>query len=725
MPKCDAVGLRASLLLGTGLSLLGAGPALAADAQRASASEQITIQGTAIQDYKVDTSGITKLPAPLLDTPQTIDIVAEQVMHDRAAVTLNDALRNVPSITIGAGEFRTIGTSPTIRGFAARTDMFLDGLRDFGNYYRDPFALENVEVLEGPASILFGRGSTGGVIEQNSKLPKLGSLISGNLTFGTDETKRVVADINEPLGGLGEGAAFRLAAMGHDAGVTGRNVAHMSRYGFAPSLALGLGTPTRLIASYFHQSSDDIPDYGIPYVGATPAAVPRSNFYGFKSDFMRTGVDVATLKIEHDFSDAFTISNQMRYAVYTRNFRFTEPLIAASVPATTPLANITVTRNVNTGDGKDTMAWDQLVATFRFETGAIRHTLVAGIEGGRETSQPNFYNSLGVPTTPLLEPDEDEPFNATVTYPRFKTHLTANSMAPFALDTLTLGPFELTGGLRWDSFHASYNDINYSTSGSGAVAKTDHLARRDEKFSTRGALTYKPAANGSIYFSYGTSFNPSAEELSFITSSRSFNLSNAALAPEENENFELGTKWSVLNDRLTLTASVFRAEKDNARVPDPTNALLNVLGGDFRVDGAEVRAVGQITPAWQITAGYAYLDGKIVGTVAGGPPLGSPLMNTPKHSITFWTTYKVTAQIELGGGGRYVSAQYTQNVPPVKTVPRFWDFDAMAKYAVTQQISVQVNILNLFDKYFYDQLHFFHVVPGEGRTALFGLSYNY
>jgi catecholate siderophore receptor len=490
-------------------------------------------------------------------------------------------------------------------------------------------------------------------------------------------------------------------------------------------LALGLGTPTRLTLSYFHQTSDDVPDYGLPYFGQTPATVSRQNFYGFTSDFMKTGTDIETLKAEHDVMDGITIRNQLRYAYYTRNFRFTEPLISSSIPTTTPLSSVNVTRNVNSGHSTETMVWDQADETIHFGTGFVQHALVVGVEGGRETAKPEFDNSSGVPTTPLLTPNPNVPFTATSTFPRFKTDTAADSFAAYALDTLKLGTqWELSGGIRWDYFGLDYKDQNYSTTTPGLVTRTDDIPRIDRMFSYRGALVYKPETNGSVYFSYGTSFNPSGEELSFVTSSRSFNTSNVFLAPEKNQSFELGSKWDLFDNRLALTGSVFRLEKENARVPDPTNVLLNVLGGTQRVDGFELEAAGRVTENWSVTAGYSYLDSHVVKSAPGAAPVGAPLMNTPKDTLTFWTTYRLGGGFEIGGGGRYVSSQVTQNVPPVKTVPSYWTFDAMGKYELSEKLSLQLNVTNVFDKFYYDQLHFFHVVPGPGRTALLTLNFN-
>src|SRR6185437_18363 len=556
-----------------------------------------------------------------------------------------------------------------------------------------------------------------------SKLPRLEPFIAGTLTGGTDQTRRGTVDVNEPVPGLGDGAAFRLNVMAHQANVTDRDVVENSRNGFAPSLALGLGTPTRLTFAYFHQHNDDIPDYGLRYFGTMPAAVPRNNFYGFTSDYMRTTTDIVTFKVEHDFAAAFTLQNQIRYADYSRNFRFTEPLISASIPLTTPLENVKVTRNVNTGNSNDTMLWDQLFATVHWELGGIQNASLIGVEGGRERAAPLFQNSSGVPTTPLLDPNENQPFTATATYPRYQTHLVAGSVAPFLIDTAKLGArWEATLGVRWDYFHVNYNDVNYSTTTPGLIVGTDHIPHTDEMPSYRAAIMYHVAPNGNVYFAFGTSFNPSAEDLSLISSSRSFSLNNANLDPEKNRTYELGSKWALAEGRLDVTGSVFRLEKENARVPDPTDVLLNILAGSERVDGAEVDLAGHLTSRWQVIGGYTYLDSKMTSSTKGAAPVGSPLMNTPKHALTFWTVYQVLPRFEAGGGGRFVSSQLTQNVPPIKEVPGFWEFDAMASYAITTRMALQLNLKNLTNRYYYDQLHFFHVVPGEGRTALLSLN---
>ncbi|MGH7035975.1 MAG: TonB-dependent receptor [Stellaceae bacterium] len=328
------------------------------------------------QGYQTDQSALPKLTQPLLDTPQSIDTVPRQLMEDQGTSTLRSALRNVSGISLAAGESSAQGDNLTLRGFSARNDIYIDGMRDFGSYYRDPFYLEDIQVLKGPSSILFGRGSTGGVIEQDSKMPLLEPFARGSLSFGTDMTKRITADVNQPIGALGQGAAFRINLMAHDSNVAWRDTAENSRFGIAPSLALGLGTPTRINFSFLHQTEYDIPDYGLPWLyeagqGSAPsiaeaAPVDRSNYYGFShGNYLRTNVDIGTGKIEHDFNESVTLRDQLRDAHYLRQYRITEPQIydaaAAGARGTnlllapgTPLDSIAVSRNQLYGTSLET-----------------------------------------------------------------------------------------------------------------------------------------------------------------------------------------------------------------------------------------------------------------------------------------------------------------------------------------------------------------------------------
>ncbi|THD58132.1 TonB-dependent siderophore receptor [Phenylobacterium sp.] len=699
----------------------------AAAAQEAtSVVSSLTVKAQPPEGYKADEPMLSKLTEPLIDTPQMIATTTRQVMDDRAATSLTEVFRNSSGISLGAGESSWQGTNPSIRGFNARNDMYLDGMRDFGSYTRDPFDLEEVELLQGPSSILFGRGSTGGVINQVTKAPSLQGFIRAEAVGGTDAMARGVVDLDAPLPDLGTGAAARLVAMGHTQDVTDRDQVHYSREGVAPSVAFGLGTANRLTLSYFGQWEDDLPDYGLPYLRGRPAPVAQNNFYGFDSDYLRTAANVETAKFEHDFSPDITIRDQIRYADYARHWRDTEPQVSTTgLTAATPLSAITVNRALQGGTSRETFFQNQMDLLANFHTGSVEHHLAAGWEIGPESSTPTYDNGLGLPATSLLSPTR-VPFSG-IDFPRVRVKTTAFTVGAYLIDTLKFGDhWEVSGGARWDSFDSHYvaQFLGNTVPTLNQPTTRQDVHELDQKPSWRGSVIFKPVSYGSIYFDYSTSFNPSAESLSQIVAVRSFNTGNIGLAPEENETFELGTKWNLLTSRLQLQAAIFREEKTNAREPDPANTAFNILAGDQRVDGGEIELVGKVTDDWQVTASYTHLHGETIKTVTGGPPLGSPLFNAPDDSVALWTTYQLPMNIQVGGGLNYLSQRYASlTTTPFTSVPGYTTLDAMAKWQVTPHIRLQVNVNNLTDKFYYDQIHGFHVIPGEGRTALFTVAY--
>lgn len=667
----------------------------------------VSVEGAPSTGYQTGVPALSRLTEPLVDTPQSISVVPAQLIQDQGNVTVRDSLRNVPGISLAAGEAGAQGDNLTLRGFTARNDFYLDGMRDFGSYTRDPFDLEEIEVLKGPASVMFGRGSTGGVINQVTRQPRLSPITNGTMAFGTDGTRRFTLDAGRPITGL-DGAAFRINVMGNLNGVADRDNAEYRRFGIAPSVVFGLGTSTRLTIDYLHQQEYDTPDYGLPWLFGRPANVPRNTFYGFKDDdYLRTRVDIGTIRLEHDLTNSVTLRTQLRYGNYERNIRVTEPqIVLTGVTPATPLANINVTRNMIAVESTETFLQDQTDVTARFHTGLLDHALTAGLEVGRESSSPTRFNYTGVPGTSLLFPSAGG-FTASRSL-RTQAQTVANTVAVYAIDTIKLGErWELMGGLRWDNFSTTFNQ----------TITPLHFYREDGLLSYRAALVYKPAPNGSVYFSYGTSFNPSAESLSLTAST-------ADLAPEKNETYEIGTKWDVNGGRLTLSGALFQLEKTNARVPDPNNALFNVLGGDQRVRGFELGAVGHVTDAWEVFAGYAFLDSETVSSTVPAS-IGKPLANVPKHTLNVWSTYELPWYgLQVGAGANYLSSRVASTTPNAASgffnrVDGYVTFQAMIKLPVRPGLTLQVNGTNLTDVKFYDLLHPAHVVPGAGRTVLF------
>jgi catecholate siderophore receptor len=322
-----------------------------------------------------------------------------------------------------------------------------------------------------------------------------------------------------------------------------------------------------------------------------------------------------------------------------------------------------------------------------------------------------------VPNTSLLNPDETQPFSGTA-------KITSNvntlgvTFAGYVLDDMKLGRrWELTGGFRFDRFGAQYQQI---------VAPASEFSRVDELPSWRAGLVYKPTDHGSIYVSSGTSFNPSAETLSLSAA-------NANLPPEKNLTYEAGTKWEFLSSKLLLSSAVFRTEKSNAREPDPNNPTLNVLAGNQRVSGVQFQLTGRITDRWQLLTGYAHLDGKVVSSQFYPLAIGAQLANVPANTFTFWNSYKLPwHHIDLGAGGQFVDSRTASSTVPydpvtglVKQVPSYWVFNAMARYPISDRLDLQGNIYNIANRYYYDQLHPAHIVPGAGRSALIGINFRF
>ena len=688
----------------------------------------LEIQGMATTIDVTDTGVQVSLPKysqAMVDTPQTIDIVPQHILQDQGVTTLRDTLRNVAGISIAAGEGGAQGDNLTVRGFTARNDIFLDGMRDFGSYYRDPFDMQEVAVLQGPSSVTFGRGSTGGIVNQETKVPQTAALFAGTVDLGTDQTKRITADLDRPLPSLGSGTAFRLNLMGHDSKVAGRDIAESRRYGIAPSLSFGLGTPTRLTLSYLREGSDDTPDYGIPWLFNGPAPVERRNYYGFEhGNYLKTTVDMGTVKVEHDVNSHITFRNQARYAQYHRDVRITEPQIDQTTldpdPLTTPLGQIGVNRNQIAVDSTETFLQDQADVIMKFNTGSLRHTVVAGAEGGRETSSPyrQRFDLTTVPKTNLLHPDTSQAFAGIVPSTGITdTHVTAISAGAYVLDTINLLPkLDLTAGVRVDRFDATVDQ-------SLPVIPTSPFKRVDVMPSWRGALVFKPVAGGSIYFSYGTSFNPSAETLALTVATQD-------APPEESRTFELGTKWDLFARKLSLRAAGFVTDKTNAR--ETVNATTVVLSGSQRVSGVQIQANGYITSRWEVLASYAYLNSEVTKSVVFPLSVGAQLANVPRNTFSTWNTFDLPWHLSVGGGADFVDSRTASSTTPldpvtglVKQVPGYWVFNAMAKYPVSEHIDLRVNVYNLADKYYYDQIHPAHIVPGPARSALLGITFKF
>ena len=730
------------------------------------AGNAIALDATAItgeaQDstsYQVEKASSPKYTAPLVDTPRSVTVIPQQVLKDTGALNMQDALRTVPGITFGAGEGgNPQGDRPFIRGFDAQGDTYLDGVRDTGSQSREIFAVENIEVSKGPNSAIGGRGAAGGSINLVSKKAHLGNSFDGGFTWGSDQTQRYTLDGNYQFS---DTAAGRLNLMSHESNVAGRDKVDYDRWGIAPSLAFGLGTDTRVNLDYYHLESNDTPDSGIPYTIPAGGSAARtksnpdkpyaggdhSNFYGLDRDFRKGRTDTATFAIEHDLSDSLTIKNTLRHGTSMQDYILTQPDDSKG-----NVNNGSLWRRANTRVSNTETTTNQTDLFGNFYVAGFKNSFSTGVEYTREESQKSSYN-VNTDTTPrttnvaassnctpsmigassnynctsLSNPNPNDPWNGAISRNYAGTDTQANTYALYVFDTLELNEQWLVNmGLRYDHFDTDYKTYN-------AAGTTTSKGDDTSEFVTgQFGVVYKPAENGSIYASYATSATPPGNTLGEGqegnplggTPDRSGNLLSSDMEPETTKNYEIGTKWDLLNDRLSLTADIFRTEKENARVQVDTTSYENA--GKTRVQGVELSASGKITDKWQVFAGYAFMDSEQVdGGPMGKANDGNELPNTPKNSASLWTTYQVTPKLTIGGGAFYVDDVYG-SVANTTMVDSYVRYDAMAAYKLTKNVDLQLNVQNLTNETYYDKAFSTHFAnQAAGRTALLSTNFHF
>ncbi|MCX0338664.1 TonB-dependent receptor [Acinetobacter radioresistens] len=696
------------------------------------------------QSLKVDQSANSKFVAPLLDTPKSVSIISNQLIEDTKVTTLSDALRTVPGITLGAGEGgNPNGDRPFIRGYNSESSMYVDGVRNATSQNREMFAVEQVEVTKGSASAMGGAGTVGGSINLISKVAKKGDFLEGSVENGTDNYQRITLDGNKDFG---NGIAARVAIMGHHNEKAGQSDgAEYKRAGIAPSITFGLDTDTRTTLSYYYLKSDDTPDSGVPYnydiakkttVGK-PVNVKQGIYYGLLDrDFQKQENQIGTIKVEHDINDNFTLTNTAVFNKSKNDYLWTQPDDSKG-----NVVNDKVWRRINSRITDTEIFTDQLALTGKLNTGIIQHKLNMGAEYSDQKSDKGNYNTSypGYPgtttggfnsdcaindawCTSLTNPNSKDQWLGTAIANKATTTTKTKVTSVYLLDNIELNPKWLVDlGARWDKF-----DTEQVTHATGQKIENDK-----DFFTYQAGITFKPVKNGSIYTSFATSANPVGVDGG--DGSESIGQAYMDLKPEESRTFEIGTKWNILNDRLNLTAAIFRTEKQNTRIQLDASTYTN--GGESKVDGVELSATGKITDKWDITAGYSYLDSELTDpgpscTRAGvctypNPAKGKQLPNVPENSATLWTTYKVLPQLTLGAGAFYSDKVYG-DAANTKYVPGYVRYDAMARYNVNKNIDLQLNLNNLSDKRYFTKAYASHyATEAEGRNAVLSLNFKY
>ena len=671
---------------------------------------------------------IGKTRQELRDLPQSVTVVTERLMDERNLDTLKDALRNTAGVSFLAAE----GGEEDIRlrGFSlqATGDIFVDGLRDPAFYERDSFNWERLEVLRGSASMLFGRGSTGGAVNQVSKLPRLFQPSEVAVTVGSGGTLRGTLDLNAKTG---ENAALRVNAM---VNVGNQHGVKTDKTGIAPALRWGIGTRDEFLVGLYRLDNDNGIHYGLPWLAGRMLPVDTRSYYGALSDVSSGSATMATLGHVHRFADRSEWRSTLRLGRYERDqrasaVRFAPAAVQPGGVAVTPetFGPDTVLRRSG-GAGVHAKIQDLDALTFqsdvdkKFQVGGWRHALQAGVDFTKDAF--TGYVAANPASGPLLKPDVTVADNRgsgwvdeSLRQVNKNRDFDAEALGLYLQDLVQVAPaWKLLLGARWDRFAGRYR--TFSTAAANFGELTAERRRTDALWSQRAGVLWQPTPLSSFHFSYGTSFNTSGDAYQY-------DALGSNTPPEKSRNFELGAKLDSASGHATLRLALFHATKTNERNRDeesvsPTNY---VLSGQRHAAGLEIDVAGRITPAWEVYVSYAWIPdaevdkaSSVLGTTLTGERVGQRPGLTPEHSGTMWTTWRVTPRLRIGGG---LNAR-SSDTPQQSTIraPGFVTGDLMAEYDAGA-VLFKLNVSNVTDKLYADVLYRGHYIPGKPRTVQF------
>lgn len=692
-----------------------------------------------VETFKADESANTKFTKPLLDTTQTVQVIKKELLRDQGAYSLTDALRNTPGITMQLGENgnTSAGDTFSMRGFNASNQLFVDGIRDLGAVTRDVFNTEQVEVVKGPSGADIGRGAASGYVNLITKLPTLTNSNFATVGYGTANRKRATIDMNQVLS---DTIAVRLNGLITEGNVPKRDEVDNQNFSIAPSIAFGLGTDARGYFYSQHIRQDNTPDGGIPSIGMrgfyndpttsaanTGSKVDRSNFYGSKNDYERVDADMFTAKLEYDLSDQTTIRNTTRYGRSSID-RMMTGINTITAPLASNPSTWTLSRSRQRVDRDDEILINQTSLNTIFDIAGFKNSFTGGIEFIHERQKNKGFGTAATTTSGI-------PHSATVNTPAnlydpndsdllgkpyangANTDGRTSTMAIYAFDTIDLNDqWQVNGGVRFERYDTRATGTSISPAGRNVPAVTTlvpfSLSDSDNLSSYKAGILYKPATNGSVYLSYGSSYTPPASA-NFALSADPDNQNSGALDPQKTENLELGTKWNLLNDQLNVTAALFRTENDKQTSFDPVTTQATQMG-KTRVTGYELMAVGNLTEYWQISAGLTKLNAKSLDqnsqNSSGVVSTSTGVRWIPEYSATLWTQYSYN-DFTIGGGARYMGEQKrlittesaaTENMPSIQS---YTVFDAMIAYAVNKNVNLRLNVYNIFNKEYINTLN--------------------
>jgi catecholate siderophore receptor len=631
----------------------------------------------------------TKLDVPLRDVPQAVQVVSKELIREQGALEMKDVLRNVSGVAPSQGEGRR--DQFYIRGFDATRDTLVDGMRDDSLYFRDLGNVERIEVIKGPAAVLYGRGSAGGVINRVTKKPVSKTRREATLSVGSERLRRLDADLG---GALGTQAAFRLTAA-YEVGDSYRDIVHSERSVLAPSIAWSAGTDTSFLlqTEFLHQRRT--PDRGIPSLNGVPAAVPVSNFYGEKYDYATTDARNASFNVEHAVNDKLTLRNNFQYsnlsldAINTRTLGLTA-------------GNTQVRRQITYFPQDQTNYLNQTEAVYKLDAGTIQHTLLAGVELGNQKAS-RLVRAVSASSVSLQTPQHIAVMPNLASLPiTIDSGFKADTVALYAQDQLSFGQhWKALAGLRFDRFKQTQDNRRTSLA----------QDRTDSVWSPRVGLVYQPNDAHALYGNLSRSFQPVGNDLFY--NGTDF----AQIKPVESLQQELGAKSEWLGGSLLSTVALYQITQRNVVTKDPADpaGLRQVQTGEQQSRGLEVDLAGTILPGWKVFANYTLNLAHI--TQSNNFAIGNRPANIPKQAANVWSSYELGHGFTIGGGAFYVGDRFAVEDNAVK-LPSYVRLDAMLGYK-SKAWEAGLNLKNLANRVYYESANNNNQIqPGAPRSAM-------
>jgi catecholate siderophore receptor len=659
-------------------------------------------------------STIGKGTQALRDIPQSVTVMTEMLLNDRNLDDFREVLKTTAGVTFQAGE--TGEEDVRLRGFSLGQagDIYVDGLRDAPLIERDTFNHDRVEVLKGSASMLFGKGSTGGVVNQVSKQPYLLDQHEVQLTLGSGKEKRLTGDFNIKTG---EDAALRINAMVHDADNHGASV---NKKGIAPTYRWGIGLRDEFSVGLYHLETDGRPLYNHPWLladGVITPVLPANNYYGLATDFLKTQSTYGTFKHIHRFDRDNELRTTVRHGSYERELWASAVRFAGGTTAANLNPGTVISRGPKGRVGYSDLTQIQSDYSGKFEAFGKKHELLTGIDLSQEDAKrnPNYTGvaSATRPSTTVGTPNDGAVSPVAFGTAPLNTFKTRN-IGLYAQDTLHINEqLKLIGGLRYDHFKASYRQNSGET-----------FEISESLWSPRVGALYQPNETSSYYVSLGTSYNTSGDTYQFALGSFAPGSNNAKLAntsPEKSRSLEIGGKFELFEDRATFDVALFHTQKYNERNIDSDSAATQyLLSGKRHATGMEFNLSGRLTPKWDIFYNHTWIPSAAIDesnvTSGNAQQVGDRPALTPKHSASLWTTYRVAPLWRIGFGLNHRGKQNPEGNRNV-TAAAFTTADAMVEYLVSESTTLKLNVTNLTDKLYADTLYRGFYAPGAARSV--------